>query len=168
MADEPDPPVNVPVDVPVDSDAAAAAALRRATHSTAPARSPRRRTTASYSNDRDPAPVGEAIDRLVVDQGWQDRSAVARLIADWPQIVGADIADHVEAVSFADGELTVQASSTAWATQVRLLLPNLHRAVDDQVGAGVVRRITVLGPQGPSWVAGPRRVKGRGPRDTYG
>jgi predicted nucleic acid-binding Zn ribbon protein len=156
------PPTN---DAP---DAAAAAALRRATRSTAPAKPRRRKQEASYSNDRDPTSVGDAVERFIRDQGWQGESAVATLMAHWGEIVGHDLAEHVDPVSFADGELTLQASSTAWATQVRLLLPDLHRAVDDSVGRGVVTRIRVLGPQGPSWKAGARHVKGRGPRDTYG
>ncbi len=36
------------------------------------------------------------------------------------------------------------------------------------VGKDVVRAVSVRGPQAPSWRAGPRVVKGRGPRDTYG
>jgi predicted nucleic acid-binding Zn ribbon protein len=154
---------------PIDPADAAAAALRRATRSTAPAK-PRKKPAASpsYSNDRDPQPIGRAVDAFIVDQGWQDESAVATLMGQWADIVGADIAEHVTPTAFTDGELTLQAESTAWATQVRLLLPDLHRAVDDRVGAGVVTRIRVQGPQAPSWVAGPRRVKGRGPRDTYG
>lgn len=150
--------------------AAAAAALRRATRSTSAAK-PRRTARpkgASFANDRDPTLIGEAIDRLVRDQGWQDQSAVATLMSEWEQIVGRDLAEHVRPVSFEEGVLTVQASSTTWATQVRLLLPDLHRAVDTRVGTGVVSRIAILGPQAPTWVSGQRRVKGRGPRDTYG
>ena len=155
-----------------DEDAAAAAAaaeaLRRATRSTAPAKGARRKPSSAAGVSRDPEPIGSVVDRLIVDQGWQDRSAVAVLMSDWAQIVGADIADHVAPASFDDGELVLQAESTAWATQMRLLLPQVQRAVDERVGRGVVRRIRVLGPQGPTWTAGPRRVKGRGPRDTYG
>jgi predicted nucleic acid-binding Zn ribbon protein len=36
------------------------------------------------------------------------------------------------------------------------------------VGKDVVRRIRVVAPSGPSWRHGPRHVRGRGPRDTYG
>ncbi len=93
---------------------------------------------------------------------------MATLMGQWSQIVGEDLAEHVVPVSFAEGELVLQAESTTWATQVRLLLPQVHRAVDDRIGAGVVRAIRIRGPQAPSWGAGPRRVKGRGPRDTYG
>jgi predicted nucleic acid-binding Zn ribbon protein len=150
---------------------AASAALRRATRSTAPAskRKPTtRRTGSQYSDARDPQPLSQALERLVQEQGWQDQSAVAVLMGEWDQIVGHDIAEHVRPVSFTDGELGLEADSTAWATQLRLLLPQVHRAVDDRVGKGVVAAIRVRGPQGPTWIAGPRRVKGRGPRDTYG
>ena len=152
-----------------DAAAAAAAALRRATRSTGPAK-PRKSAVkpASYSNDRDPQPLSRALDDLVAQQGWQDETAVAVLMSQWAQIVGADLADHVVPTSFSEGELTVAAESTTWATQVRLLLPDLQRAIDANVGSGVVTRIRIQGPQAPSWVAGPRRVKGRGPRDTYG
>jgi predicted nucleic acid-binding Zn ribbon protein len=159
---------------PVDPDQAAAdaasAALRRATRSTGPAKKSAKKSTGGlpYSGARDPQPLSAALERLVEEQGWQDQSAVAVLMGEWAQIVGQDIAGHVVPVAFTDGELVLQAESTAWATQVRLLLPQLHRTVDDRVGVGVVRAIRIQGPQAPSWSAGPRRVKGRGPRDTYG
>jgi predicted nucleic acid-binding Zn ribbon protein len=37
-----------------------------------------------------------------------------------------------------------------------------------EVGPDVVRRLVVRGPTTPDWRHGPLRVKGRGPRDTYG
>lgn len=171
MTDAPDPTPSDPLPAvsAEDADAAATAALRRAARSTAPV--PRRRpktTSATYSDSRDPATVGDAVEALIADQGWQDSAAVARLMGDWSDIVGADLAEHVRPTSFQDAQLTLQASSTTWATQVRLLLPDLQRAVDSAVGRGVVRRIVVQGPQGPTWKSGPRHVKGRGPRDTYG
>ena len=93
---------------------------------------------------------------------------MAVLMAEWAQIVGADLAGHVTPAAFDDSVLVLQADSTAWATQVRLLLPDLHRTINARVGSGVVERIRIEGPQAPSWTAGPRRVRGRGPRDTYG
>ncbi len=49
----------------------------------------------------------------------------------------------------------------------RLSATLLHRLAVG-VGKDVVRRIRVVGPSGPSWRHGPRHVRGRGPRDTYG
>ena len=36
------------------------------------------------------------------------------------------------------------------------------------VGGDVVTKLRVVGPTAPSWKKGPRTVRGRGPRDTYG
>lgn len=167
-----EPPTPAPDDASIQDDpaAASAAALDRAVRSTpkrspAKARGPRPpRTTRS----RDPLLLGVAMDDLLAERGWQDESAIAQLVTHWTTIVGADLADHVTPLAFADATLVLQAESTAWATQVRLLLPDLERVVAESVGAGVVRQIRVQGPQAPSWSKGARRVPGRGPRDTYG
>jgi predicted nucleic acid-binding Zn ribbon protein len=91
------------------------------------------------------------------------------VLGRWPQLVGPDIADHCTPVSLRDGELVLQAESTAWATQLRTLQRQLLARLGGAVGRDVVRRIRVVGPQGPSWRHGPRSVRGgRGPRDTYG
>jgi predicted nucleic acid-binding Zn ribbon protein len=62
----------------------------------------------------------------------------------------------------------VRADSTAWATQLTLLAGSLVRRLNDELGDETVRVIDVQGPRGPSWRKGRLRVKGRGPRDTYG
>ena len=62
------------------------------------------------------------------------------------------------------------ASSSAWAQQLRLLMPGIERAVAGALepGAGAVE-IRVLGPAGPTWRRERVAVRGsRGPRDTYG
>jgi predicted nucleic acid-binding Zn ribbon protein len=117
---------------------------------------------------RDPMPFGEAIARLVEERGWQDTTAAASVIARWDALVGTEIAEHCRPASLVDGELVVAAESSAWATQLRLLTPTLLARLTAQVGAGVVRSIVVRGPAQPDWQRGPRRVRGRGPRDTYG
>jgi predicted nucleic acid-binding Zn ribbon protein len=65
--------------------------------------------------------------------------------------------------------LVVEADSSAWATQVQLLIPALLRRLAEEVGEGTVERVVVRGPAAPSWRKGPRVAPGsRGPRDTYG
>jgi len=120
------------------------------------------------SDERDPQPLDTAVDRLVDEHGWGEDIAVHAVIARWDQIVGPDVAAHVKTERYEDGELTVRAESTAWATQVKLLAPNLVRRLNEEIGHGSVTRVVVLGPHAPSWHKGPRTVRGRGPRDTYG
>jgi predicted nucleic acid-binding Zn ribbon protein len=78
------------------------------------------------------------------------------------------VAVHARPVELKDAELTVQADSTAWATQLRLLQRQLLAKIAAAVGNDVVKRLKVLGPTAPSWRFGTRHVRGRGPRDTYG
>jgi predicted nucleic acid-binding Zn ribbon protein len=92
----------------------------------------------------------------------------ATLFGRWEQIVGADVAGRCTPVALVESELTVQAESTAWATQIRLLAPTLLARLAEELGAGVVRAVTVRGPSAPSWKKGLLAVRGRGPRDTYG
>lgn len=150
-----------------DRGDAAAKALRRATGGGAPRRRSAKRPTAS-STSRDPQPVGDAVGELIAQRGWTQDRAAAQVTSQWPQIVGEDLAVHVVPTSFSEGVLVLQADSTSWATQVRHLLPELRRSIDGAVGTGVVTDIRILAPAAPSWTAGPRVVRGRGPRDTYG
>jgi predicted nucleic acid-binding Zn ribbon protein len=120
-------------------------------------------------DDRDPQQLGRTINRLLAERGWETAAAVHGVVGRWEQIVGVDVAAHCRPERFADGVLTVVADSTAWATQVRLLAPQLVRRLNEELGDRTVTRVTVLGPASPSWRKGRRRIRGeRGPRDTYG
>jgi len=117
---------------------------------------------------RDPQPFGAVLARLVKARGWEKPTAEATVFGDWAKVVGADVASHCRPVKLEDGELTIEAESTAWATQLRLLAAKLLIQIAGQVGHNVVTKLHIHGPAAPSWTRGPRRVRGRGPRDTYG
>src|SRR3954453_19304126 len=142
----------------------------------------------AHPDDRDPQPLGAAVERLVDSKGWTTEVNVRSLLARWAALVGPVNAAHsppeafaaagvtVPAAphpsppgSFADTVLTVRTDSTAWATQLRLLAPQLVAMLNGALGDGTVTRVTVKGPDGPSWKKGRLSVRdGRGPRDTYG
>ena len=117
---------------------------------------------------RDPQPLGATLRTWVASAGAGADLKKATLFAKWAEIVGAEVADHCAPVSLVDGELVLQAESTAWATQIRMLAPQLLRRINAEVGDRSVLRIRARGPVGPSWKFGYRHVSGRGPRDTYG
>jgi predicted nucleic acid-binding Zn ribbon protein len=133
-----------------------------------PAEHPAGTPSGSGPDARDPLLIGEQLEKLVADRGWEVDVAVGSVIGRWQQIVGPDIAEHVQPVSFENGVLTVRAVSTAWATQMTLLTSALLGRLEQEVGAGTVSEIVVTGPSGPTWAKGRRRSPGRGPRDTYG
>ncbi len=96
-------------------------------------------------------------------------AATGSVFGRWAQIVGADLAAHTSPESLTDGELTVSADSTAWATQLRLLAGQLVKRLNAELGDGSVVRVKVRGPVTSTRKPGDWRVRGsRGPRDTYG
>lgn len=128
----------------------------------------------SGPDERDPAKLSGLIDNMIINKGWDLQLATGKLRAQWIPIVGADIADHVQIEEFQldssgqSGTLVLRADSTAWATQMKLLMPNLEKRLEEQIGIGRLSEIKILGPAAPSWKHGLRSVPGRGPRDTYG
>lgn len=152
------------------ASARAAARAKGLTPGTPRARGRRAEPSRSGSGPdaRDPVRFGELVRRLVAERGWAETTTAAGVLARWEQLVGPEIADHCRPVSLVDGELVLVAESSAWATQLRLLTRTLIARLTTQVGPEVVRSIVVHGPAQADWRKGPRRVQGRGPRDTYG
>lgn len=126
------------------------------------------RSSSAHPDERDPQTLDSALGRFVTEQGWQTELRVHGVFTRWPAIVGAEVADHVTPESYADGRLVVRTDSTAWATQMKMLAATVVRRLNEELGDGTIEVIDVLGPQGPKWTSGRFRVKGRGPRDTYG
>jgi predicted nucleic acid-binding Zn ribbon protein len=96
----------------------------------------------------DPQPLNAAVDGLLHARGWQERAAVGGVFGKWPEIVGPQLAAHTTPGSFEEGELVVDADSPAWATQVRLLTPQLLRRLAEELGADTVTKVRVRGPSG--------------------
>jgi predicted nucleic acid-binding Zn ribbon protein len=124
--------------------------------------------SAAGPDARDPQPLAATARRLSADLGWGHDLVAGGLAARWPEVVGAQVAEHCAFVGLDGGVLTIRASSTAWATNLRLMTAALLGRLDSELGAGVVVEVTVLGPAGRSFARGPKRVPGRGPRDTWG
>ncbi|HWB66994.1 MAG TPA: DciA family protein [Mycobacteriales bacterium] len=120
------------------------------------------------ADGRDPMPLGAAVTDLVRARDWERPLQAAGLLPRWGHIVGPEVAAHCRPERLDAGELVCVAESTAWATQLRLLNRQLLARIAAEVGPDVVTRIRVHGPSAPDWRHGPLRVRGRGPRDTYG
>jgi predicted nucleic acid-binding Zn ribbon protein len=128
----------------------------------------RRRWSGPGPDARDPQPLGRVARDLANTRGWSPRVAEGAVFGQWPEVVGADIAEHAVPTALRDGVLSVSAESTAWATQLRMVQAQLLAKIAAAVGDGVVTSLKITGPTAPSWRKGPRHIRGRGPRDTYG
>ena len=61
---------------------------------------------------------------------------MASVSVRWRELVGPQVAEHAVIESFEPGLLTLRASSSAWAQQLRLLLPTIERRVIEALGRG--------------------------------
>lgn len=97
------------------------------------------------------APLGEAIESFLREQGLADRIAQAGVVAEWAELVGPQIAAVTAAQGVsADGILWVRVATAPWAQELSLMTPRILA----RVNAGRSARIRTI-----RWVAGqPTRV----------
>jgi len=124
--------------------------------------------TAAFGPGRDERGLGDVLDALTRELGWNSPLARSELLASWERIAGADTAAHSTPAGIEEGVLTVRCDSTAWATQLRLMRTRLVTRITAEYPDAGIESIRFEGPDAPSWKRGPRSVPGRGARDTYG
>lgn len=121
-----------------------------------------------FSKGRDPKPLSVVLAVAAEDMGWAPELEQARLISDWPELVGATTAPHTRVIELRDGILIVQCDSTAWATELRRMRAQVLTRIIELYPEAGVRDLRFLAPGAPTWRHGSRVAPGRGPRDTYG
>lgn len=127
-----------------------------------------RSRTGSGPSRFDPQPVGKVLGVIRKSEEWKTPLSLGQIANQWESIVGETVAAHCEIESFFEGKLQVRADSTAWARQLRLLLPQIEKRIAEELGEGQVVQTVIHAPRPPSWKHGRYSVRGRGPRDTYG
>jgi len=117
----------------------------------------------------DPELISELVSNLIEERDWKSGVAEGTLFTTWPTMVGSEIAAHTTPLSLVDGALTVQTSSTAWATQLTMVSNELLATIQKSASGALVESLVFIGPHAPNWKKGIRTIRGaRGPRDTYG
>ena len=128
----------------------------------------KRASAQTRPGDDDLVTMDEGLTNLVLEQGWATHLRVQGVFSRWSVIVGQEVATHCHPETLSEGKLFIRTDSTAWATQLRLMAPDVISRLNEVLGDGTVLQVDVRGPNAPSWKRGRLSVKGRGPRDTYG
>lgn len=123
---------------------------------------------APFTHGRDPKPVGMVLSLTTEDMGWTAELAQAKVITDWPNLVGETTAPHTIVRELRDGILIVQCDSTAWATELRRMRAQVLTRIIELYPEAAIVDLRFLAPGAPTWRHGSRVIQGRGPRDTYG
>lgn len=125
-------------------------------------------TSEPFGRGRDPRGLGAIVGELTTDLGWTPFLTESDVMSGWPEVVGPDVAARTSPQGLSDGTLLVLCESTAWATQLRLLSPEILTRLLAAFPDARVTALSFRGPDQPSWKRGLRSVPGRGPRDTFG
>jgi predicted nucleic acid-binding Zn ribbon protein len=73
-----------------------------------------------------PEPIGQVLADVLRERGLSERVEQARVVDEWPALVGAQIAGVTEPLSVtSDGVLFVAVRTHAWMTELSLLEPEL-------------------------------------------
>ena len=96
----------------------------------------------SAPRKRVPKKLGEVMGDVLSQTGLGDRIAQARVIPDWPSLVGPQIASVTEPLSVTpQGTLFVAVKTNAWMTELSLLEPELMRRLNQRAGRLQIKKI---------------------------
>lgn len=125
-------------------------------------------STAYQKGDaRDPVSLNFVVDGLSKSWGWQKELQLAALIDGWDEIVGKNIASKTTILSVSEGTITVECSSTSWATELRRIRGEIITKIMAEYPASEIKELKFIVSGVPTWRHGFRTIKGQGPRDTY-
>jgi predicted nucleic acid-binding Zn ribbon protein len=111
--------------------------------------------------------IGDVLGTTITDRGWAPFLARESVLENWADIVGDDVAAHT-IPEITDELVTVRCDSSAWATNLRIMRHEILAGILARFPDSGLLKISVVGPGVPNQIRGPRSVKWRGPRDTYG
>jgi predicted nucleic acid-binding Zn ribbon protein len=94
---------------------------------------------------RRPAKLGDVLASVLERAGLTDRMAQARVIPEWPALVGAQIAAVTEPVALqGDGTLVVAVRTNGWMTELSLMEPALLAALNADTTRPPVRKLRLV------------------------
>lgn len=94
---------------------------------------------------RKPAKLSDVLASVIDRAGLTDRMAQARVIPEWPTLVGPQIAEVTEPVALQrDGTLVVSVRTNGWMTELSLMEPELLRALNADVSRPPVTKLRLV------------------------
>lgn len=88
-----------------------------------------------------PAPLADALDRVLAGLGAPPAPVLTTLRDRWEELVGPAAAANSRPGAVHEGCLRVEVTSSSWASQLRWVQTDVLRRADALVGEGVISRL---------------------------
>ncbi|MDA8297747.1 MAG: DUF721 domain-containing protein [Actinomycetota bacterium] len=85
--------------------------------------------------------MDSALKAFLDDQGWSQARALAAICACWDEVVGVDVAAHVQPLALRGEVLVLAVDHATWSAQLTFLAPELLDRLGDRLGAECPRRV---------------------------
>ena len=85
--------------------------------------------------------LGDALSQLVKDLGFEKKFEEMQVIAQWPDVVGRQIASHTHAVSCEGGKLFVEVDSASWRQELFYMKADILKRLNHGAGQKIVQDI---------------------------
>lgn len=92
--------------------------------------------------------LGAILPALLAELKLEGGTAGWRAVLEWSSIAGERVAKRARAVSFRDGELTVEVDGSAWMHELGFLERELVQRANQHVGANVIQRLRFVRAHG--------------------
>ena len=93
--------------------------------------------------DHGPRRVGAALDHLLGTMRAPSVDVLHTVFQRWPEVVGADLAQHCRPTAIDGGRLVVTADDPAWASELRWLEDELVGRLGEVSGSDRITAVTV-------------------------
>lgn len=91
-----------------------------------------------------PKPVSGVIGRLISSLGISRNYNGWTVVANWPEIVGEEIARRAKAIRFQDGTLYIAVAESAWRQELAMQAESLLREIQSYPYGGAIKQIRLV------------------------
>ena len=85
--------------------------------------------------------LGRILENLFKVPGYRERLAAWRVLSDWEEIVGEEVASRAWPVGFSHGRLRLAVSDPLWASALRFEAPRILSKLNERAGEKIFREL---------------------------
>ncbi|HFC97468.1 MAG TPA: DUF721 domain-containing protein [Thermosulfurimonas dismutans] len=86
-------------------------------------------------------PLGKILEGILRNPGFRERLLAWRVLSEWEEVVGQEVASRAWPVSFSHGRLKVGVSDPVWASALRFEVPRILDLLNRRAGKKLFREI---------------------------